>query len=131
MLLIVGEFQMAGVGKDDAGVFKAARHVVDHHVVERAALAVLALHEEVISRNLGIEDPLGNFQFGRFLAHGIKQGPHLCLRDRQHIVLKEKRSDGYKGNQHDQRAHYFQKGNSGGFHGRKLEPLPQVSENHQ
>ena len=131
MRLVVGHLQVAGIGQDDARVVESAADVVNHHVEQRPGLGILAFDIQVVARNLVVEHPLGNLDLRRFLTHGIKEGPHLRLRDRQHIVLEEERADRHQGDEHNQRPHDLHQRHPGGLHRRKLEPLAEVTECHQ
>ena len=99
---------LAGIGKDNRRVLKSARHVINHHVVQHAGLAVLAFDIQVVTGYLVIEHPLGNLEFGRLLSHRVEQGVHLGLSDWEHVVLKEERAGGNHHHQHNKRSHSAQ-----------------------
>ena len=89
------------------------------------------LHKEVVAGNLIVEHPFGNLQLGRFLAHGVKQSPHLGLSHRKHIILEEERTYGHQSDEYNERTHHLHQRNARRLHGRKLEPFAEVAERHK
>ena len=112
-------------------VLSRPREIVDNHAVEHTRLGVLAVDIEVHVRNLVVEGTLRDFNLGRFLTDGEHQGPHLCLRHRQDVVLKEKSADSDKYHENGERLHYTKKGDAGCLHGGKLEILAEIAEGHK
>ena len=128
--LVFRETEFAAVGKDYTRVVEAVCHIVYYHVVEHAGLGIFVLHVEVHVRNLVVERAFRNFHLGRFLTHAEKQCPHFALRDGQKVVLEKEGSDAYAHHQHYERAHDFEQGYPGRFHGGELEFFAEVAERH-
>ena len=131
MALILHHSHPARIGKNDARIIGTLGYVVDHYVIQRAGIAVLTLHKQIIARDLVIKHPLGNLKLGRLLTHRVQQRPHLRLSHRKHIVLKEERTDSYKHHQHNQRTHGLDQRHSRRLHGCKLKMLAEITKRHE
>ena len=89
------------------------------------------LHIDIKACNLFIEHALRDFQFRRFLAHGVEQGIKLHLHHGHDIVLEEESANRYETNRDNQRTHNVDKRDAGGLHREQFQAFAQVSERHQ
>ena len=103
--LVFRETQLSRIGNYDIGTATPFGHIIDFHIVEVPVLFIFLPDVDIITIYLVIESTLGDIEFGRFLSHREKQGPHLHLRLGQDIVLKEKRRYSHNRNTYNEWRH--------------------------
>ena len=118
----------SAVGQHDLDVVVAAGVRVDHHAVEHARLGVLVLHEEVVARNLAVEDAFGDFQLGALLPHAPGQTRQLARGIGAHLVLEVEAAAADDGSHHDERHEDADERDAGCLHAEQLEAFAQVAE---
>ena len=125
------EREFAGIGKNNTCIAVTLTHIVDHHIVECAALFVLIAHKHIVARNLVVECAFGDIEVGRFLAHREHQCPHLHLSSWQHLILKEKCAHRHHGNKCYQGLHHIKQRHSRSFHSRQFAVLTKITKGHK
>ena len=90
MLFVCRRFEFSGVGQYDLRIFIPVGRTINHDSVEHTVFLSFLLHENVVSRNLTVEDTFWDFQLRRLLLHGVNECIELLLRLRSGYVLKIK-----------------------------------------
>ena len=128
---VFSKIEASRVGKYHTRIVETSRKVVDYHIVEHAGLGIFSLHVKIHIWYLVIERALRDFDLRRFLPHREQKRPHLGLCYREHIVLKEKSTDCNENHHNGKGFHYTEQRDARGLHGRKLEILAQIAEDHE